>query len=278
MVAVQVEAVMDDAGDRAVLTITGLGVGDSSVSLWRLSDGGREEVSGYRRARMSDASVVTDFYCPVGRDVSYEVEVISGPLGASRTTSAPVFIPATSGWLMDALVPQNSVRVVGSRDGKGNPYLRAQALSALEYNAKISVFEIMGSDKPMALFGQRMAEAGLDTSLATRSDEENARLKKLLRSTAQLVFRPLPTWGDVGLPGVMHLANATARQVPVNTFIGGDLTWWDIVSDVVAAPSIRVLTASFSYGDVAIMTGSYGQKQDAMAGRTYLDDLKSPLG
>src|SRR5699024_3691860 len=115
-----------------------------------------------------------------------------------------------------------AVPVVG---GKGDEiYLRSQALSQLEYQADVSIFNVMGSDKPLALFGQRMAERGLDTSMSTRSAEQNARLEKLLKSTAQLLFRPLPGWGTRTLPGSMFLANATAKQVPVDVSWGGDLT------------------------------------------------------
>jgi hypothetical protein len=278
MVAVVVEVLMGAPCDRARLTITGLGIGESVVSVWRTADGVREGVPGYRRVAMNDAALLTDFSVPLGRPVTYEVEVISGPSGASRVYADPVTVDSVTGFLMDALVPQTAVAVVGGRGPDGVPYLRSKALAALEYQADVSVFKIMGSSKPVALFGQRMAETSLDTSLGVRSQAENARLKRLLSSTAQLVFRPLPSWGGFELPGTMFLANASATQLPVDVGWGGSLTWWDLVSDVVQAPSIRVLTAEFTYGDVAILMGSYQQKQDLMAGKTYLDDLKNPLG
>lgn len=269
---------MDAPCDRAGITITGLGIGDSVVTVWQSADGERNPVPGYRRVTMNDASYLVDFFIPLGRPVTYEVEVISGPAGPSRTTSAPITVNAVTGWLMDALIPQTAVPVLGERRDDGDIYLRAPALSALEYQADVSIFKIMGSNKPMALFGQRMAEMGLDTSVGIRSAEENARLKKLLTSTAQLVFRPLPAWGELGLSGTLHLANAVARQTPVNVLQGGNLTWWDLKSDVVAAPAIKVLTATFTYGDVAILMSTYQQKQTLMAGKSYLDDLKNPLG
>lgn len=285
-VVVTVEAVMSAPADRAGITITGLGVGESVVSVWQLSDGERNAVPGYRRARMNDAAFLTDYFAPLQRPVSYEVEVISGPNGPSRTTSAPVVLPSTTGFLMDAMVPQSAVPVVGLTKNDGDIYLRSSALSSLEYNADISIFKIMGADKPMALFGQRMAEMGLDTSLGIDSAEENARLKKLLKSTANLVLRPLPEWGDMGLSGAMFLANAKVRQTPVNVTFGGQLTWWDMQSDVVSAPTVKVLTAEFTYGDVAILFATYQAKHDAVAAAaaaagespSYLFDLKHPLG
>jgi hypothetical protein len=278
LVAVTVEAIMGAPCDRAGITITGLGVGESVVTVWQIADGARSPVPGYRRVVMNDAAYLVDYYCPLQRNVTYEVEVLSGPLGASRTTSAPVLLPSTTGWIQDALVPQTAVPVVGERKDNNDITLRASALAALERQADVSIFKIMGSREPMALIGQRMALKGIDTSVATRSAEQNARLQKLTDDTAQLVFRPLPEWGDLQLKGTMHLANPTAVQLPANVNIGGNLTWWNLVSDVVVAPAIRVITAIFTYGDVAMLMSTYQQKQDLMAGKTYLDDLKNPIG
>lgn len=277
MVAVTVESILSAPCPRVGITITGLGIGNSVVSIWRYADDERAPVRGARRVALNDASFLVDYDAPLGRSITYEVEVISGPSGASRVTSSSVTVDATTGWLMDPLIPQSAVPIIA--DGsRGEVYLRSPALSSLEYQANVSIFNVMGSDKPLALFGQRMAERGLDTSLGTRSAEQNAQLKKLLKSTAQLLFRPLPSWGKFELPGAMFLANATATQIPVDVSWGGELTWWDLKSDVVAAPTIRVLTATFTYGDVAILMDTYQQKQDLMAGKTYLDDLKNPIG
>lgn len=278
MVAVSVDAFPDFAPcPRVGVTVTGLGVGASVVSVWRTADGERSSVRGERRAAMNDATYIVDYDAPLGRPVTYEVEVISGPAGVSRVTSSAVTVDAADGCIMDPLVPQSAVQVSGGRDGDG-PYLRASALSALEYQADVQVFNIMGSNKPLALFGQRMAERGVDTSMGVRSAEQNARLKKLLTSTGQLLFRPLPSWGEFGLSGTLFLANASVTQLPVDVSWGGELTWWDLKSDVVAAPAIKVLTATFTYGDVQLLISTYGQKQDLMAGKSYLDDLKNPLG
>jgi hypothetical protein len=277
-VAVTTDTFLDDPTDRIDVTITGLGLGDSVLTLWRMWGDQREPVPGYRRFTAVDSTFVTDFFAPLQQPVTYEVEVLSGPDGPSRTTSTPAVLESTTGWLMDPLIPSTAVPVVGKRKDNGDIYLVGDALAALEYQADIELFNVMGSSKPMALFGQRMAEKGIDTSVGLRSADQNARLKDLLESTAQLVFRPLPEWGELHLNGVLHLANPVARQLPMNVLIGGDVTWWDLKSDVVAAPTVRVLTATWTYGDVEIMISTYQQKQDLMAGKTYLDDLKSPIG
>lgn len=276
MPTVTVDALVDAPCPRVGVTITGLGVGDSVVTVWRIADEERNPVRGARRAVMNDANYVVDFDAPLGRPITYEVEVISGPSGPSRTSAASVTVESATGWIMDPLVPRTAVPVVG---GEGNEaYLRPAALASLEYAANVQLYEIMGSNKPMALFGQRMAESNLDTSMGTDSAIQNARLKKLLRSTAQLLFRPHPSWGQFEMAGTMFLANAKATQIPVNTQWGGECTWWDIKSDVVEAPAIKVLTSTFSYGDVKMLMSTYQQKQDLMAGKTYLEDLKNPIG
>lgn len=277
MVAIALEALVDSPAPRVGITITGLGLTDSVVTVWRTCEGERDPVQGYRRTVQNDSTYLVDFFAPLERPVTYEVEVVSGADGPSRTISAPVTVPSTTGWLMDALVPGTAVPIVRERSNE-DIYLRSPALSEMEYQAGMSVFDIMGSPKRMALFGQRMAESGLDASVGVRSAVENARLKKLLMSSAHLVFRPLPAWGDLQLAGTLYLGTPVIRQTPVNVLTGGKLTWWDIKSDVVAAPAVKVLTATFSYGDVDMMMDSYQQKQDLMAGKTYLDDLKNPIG
>jgi len=276
MVAVSVEAFPDYAPcPRVGVTITGLGVGDSVVSVWRTADGEREPVRGARRVTLVDSAYLIDYDAPLGRPVSYEVEVISGPSGADRVTSSSVTVDATSGCLMDPLIPQSAIPVVGG-DGNEGPYLRGEALASLEYAADVSLMTIMGSSKPMALFGQRMAARGVPLSMGTTSAEQNAKLKDLLMSSALLLFRPVPGFG-VDLPGSMFVTVPSAVEAPVNVAWGGNLTWWDLKADTVAAPTLRVLTATFSYGDVDILFDTYQQKQDATSG-SYLEDLKHPLG
>jgi len=275
MVAVVIEAMVDEPCPRVGLTITGLGVGNSVVSVWRTADGERNPVRGARRAGMVDSAYIVDYDVPLGRPVSYEVEVISGPSGADRVTSSSVTVNSATGWLMDPLVPQSAVPVVGG-DGNEGPYLRGEALASLEYAADVSLINIMGSDKPMALFGQRMAARGVPLSMGTTSAEQNAKLKNLLMSSSLLLFRPIPGFG-IDLPGSMFVTVPSAVESPVDVAWGGSLTWWDLQADTVAAPTLKVLTATFTYGDVALMFATYQQKQDAATG-TYLDDLKHPFG
>ncbi|WMI32960.1 minor tail protein [Arthrobacter phage PeggyLeg03] len=274
MVAVVAEALLDAPCPRIGLTITGLGVGDSLVSVWRTADGERNPVRGARRITIVDAGFITDYDAPLGRPVFYEVEVISGPGGPSRTLTPTIAVASATAWLMDPLIPQSAVPVVCGEGDEG-PYLRGEALAQLEYAADVSLINIMGSDKPMALFGQRMAARGVPLSLGAQLLEHNVRLKQLLMSTAQLLFRPTPELDS--LPGTMFVSIPSAVETPVDVAEGSYLTWWDLKADTVAAPVLKVLTATFTYGDVALLFATYQQKQDGAAGKTYLDDLKNPF-
>ena len=278
MVAVSVEAFPDFAPcPRAGLTITGLTVGESVVSVWRTADGERSSVRGARRKVMNDADYIMDYDVPTGRPVSYEVEVVSGPYGPDRVTSSAVTVDTTQGCIMDPLVPQSAVAIVPPTSWDGGPTFAAAAMSSLEYASEVSVYKILGSDKPMALFGQRMAAAGIDLSMITDAAEENSRLRKLFMSTGQLLVRLPLSWSS-SVPGTCFAAVASVVEKPVEHGDEGALTVWELSGDTVAAPQIRVLTAEFTYGDVQLLMSTYGQKQDAMAGGTYLDDLKSPFG
>jgi hypothetical protein len=277
MAAVSVEALLSAPCPRVGLTITALGVGSSVVSVWRTADGERSPVRGARRVIMSDAAYVVDFDAPLGRPVTYEVEVISGPSGASRVTSSAVTVSSDTGWIMDPLIPQSAVAILRPTSWNGGPTFAAAAMSSLEYASDVSVYKILGSNKPMALFGQRMQAVGIDLSMVTDAAEQNTRLRNLFQSTGSLLVRLPASWTD-SLPGSCFAAVASVAEKPVEHGEEGALTVWQLSGDTVAAPTIKVLTATFTYGDVALLVSTYGQKQSAMAGKTYLDDLKNPLG
>jgi len=277
-VAVALEALLSDPCPRVGVTVTGLGTSSASVvSVWRVADGERNPVRGARRTTMTDSSYVVDFDAPLGRPITYEVEVISGPSGASRVTSSAVTVSSDTGWITDPLVPQSAVQVSRRMVPGGEIVFAVSAMAKLDYVADAQVFKVLGSDRPMALFGQRMAAAGVDFSLITNAAEQNTRLANLLKSTAQLLVRVPASW-TTAIPGSCFTLVGSVSEVPVEASIGGALSSWSLTGDTVAAPTIKVLTATFTYGDVALLTSTYQQKQDRLAGKKYLDDLKNPVG
>ena len=276
MVAVSVEALTDAPCPRAGVTITGLGVGDSVVSVWRSADGLREPVRGARRVTLVDSDYLIDYDAPLGRPVSYEVEVISGPTGADRVTSSSVTVSSDSAWIMDPLVPQSAVPITRRLTSTGEPTFAVEAMNKLDYAMNSQVFNILGSDKPMALFGQRAAATGVDLSMITDAAEQNTRLRSLFASSGVLLVRLPASWADF-VPGAWFALVASVSEQPVGASNGDPVTVWSLSGDTVAAPVLKVLTATFSYGDVDLLFATYQQKQDAATG-TYLDDLKHPLG
>lgn len=277
MTVLTCEALVDEPCPRVEITISGLGLSPSTVSLWRIEDGVRSPVRGARRVSMVDADFVTDYDAPLGRPISYELEVIASSDGSSRTASAPVTLESDSAWIMDPLMPQSAVAVRRSMLPSGEATFEASAMATFDYAADAQLYRILGSDKPMAMFGQRLAAAGVDLTMVTNAVEQNARLKALLSSSGQFLIRAPLAWTDV-LPGACFAMVANVSQKPLGARRGSPLTVWSMTADVISAPTIKVLTATFSYGDVEMMMDSYQQKQDLMVGKSYLDDLKNPVG
>lgn len=278
MVAVTVEAFTDYAPcPRAGVTITGLGVGDSVISLWRTADGLREPVSGARRLSLVDSAYLIDYHVPLGRPVSYEVEVISGPAGPTRVTAAPATVDSDTACIMDPLVPQSAVAVSRRLSRNGGVVFMVTAMRDFEYQANVSMIDVMGSDRPMALIGKRSAAKGIDISLLTDMAEQNSKVRSLFSQSGQILVRVPPSVSGT-LPGACFLAVATVGETSRKPHTGSEVTTWTIKGETVAAPTIKVLTATFTYGDVEILFNTYGQKQTLLAGKTYLDDLKNPVG
>lgn len=276
MVAVSVEALVDAPCPRVGVTVTGLGVGDSVVSVWRSADGLREPVRGARRVTLVDSAYLIDYDAPLSRPVTYEVEVISGPSGADRVTSSSVTVNSDSAWIMDPLVPQSAVPITRQLTSTGEPTFAVEAMNKIDYVMNSQLFNILGSDKPMALFGQRAAAAGVDLSMITDAAEQNTRLRSLFASSGVLLVRLPASWAEF-IPGAWFALVATVSEQPRGASQGDPGTVWNLSADTVAAPTLKVLTATFTYGDVALLFATYQQKQDSTTG-SYLDDLKHPLG
>lgn len=276
MASITAEGLTDAPHPRAGLSLEDLSVGDSVVSVWRVVDGERSPVRGGRRITVVDSGFLVDYDVPFWRPVTYELEVLSGPGGAVRVTSEAIRVEPDSAWLTDPLDPQSAVPVFGHKDRDGRPYLREGSFAELSYGSEVSLIEIMGGDAPMALSGRVQRARGVPLALTTRSAEQAARLRTLLLSTSQLLFRPIPAHGW-DLPGTMFLSAPVKKELPVDVAMGGSLTWWDMTVDTVQAPVLKPLRTAYTWGDVELMFGTWQQKQDAVAG-TYLDDLKNPLG
>lgn len=271
------EAKTDDPCPRVEVTLTGLTAGDSVINLWRTADGQREPVRGARGVTVNGSAFFTDYEAPLNRELSYDVEVLSGSAVADIGTPAYVTVASSTWWIQDPLVPGSAIPLGVRSDGTEYPCLTAAALSALERKAGVQVIPIMGSSKPIAITGQRLAEAGVDFSMFTKAAEASTQLRNLLQQGTVLLVRKGAELGDA-LPGSVYTAIPSVVERPVTVPIGGNLTRWDLTGDTVAAPAMSVLVPIWTYGDVQALFETYQQAQDAKGAGTYLDDLKNPSG
>ena len=274
--AVEIEAVPDEDGNPWVgITMTGLSAGDHRVRVWRIADGERRAVE--RGRPVTDSDYLIDYSPPLNRSVTYSLEVVSGPDAGSVVEPVTVTVQSATGLISDPLDPTNVIPVHVGRLPNGEPTLVSGALARLDYRMDASLLPILGSSQPVALLGQRLAASGIDFSVFTDAAEQNTALHNLLMQAGPILVRPIPSWGD-GLPGLCYTAIATVGRNRVDQHRGGVLTQWDLAGDLVAAPTNKILIALFTYDDVEALFATYDQKQLVMSGKTYLDDLKDPLG
>lgn len=260
------------------VTVRGLAAGDHVVTVWRTADGERLAVRGGRRRRVVDSDYLIDYEVPLERPVTYEVEVLLGPDAGRLFAPVTVFVESDCGYIHDPADPTTVVPVYGDRSPNGEPTFRGQAFASLLYEADVSVHTIIGSSKPVAIGGLVQAVSGVDLSMLTRAEAENTRLRDMLAQTSTLVVRGLPGWVRDAWPGLAYVSKSSHAEQPLDVPWGGYLTRWQLQGRIVRGTNSAVLISLFTYQDVAALYATYEQKQTAMGGRTYLDDLKNPLG
>lgn len=257
---------------RAAVTVQGLSAGDHVISVWRTSGGERSPVRGARTVRAADSFFIEDFEAPLGREVTYELEVISGVDAGTPPIYADTLIESECGYLQDPLNPSSAVPVWGDGTRGGQPVLSRAAFGSFGYTADSADFRVLGSSRPVSISTGRAAPSGIPLVFRTRSEAETARVRELVKQAPHLVFRPTPGWGSA-IPGVATYSAATVEETPV---ILGNLTRWETTMNVVRPSSARVIVTLWPYQDVAQLFATYDQKQSAAGPGTYLDDQKNP--
>lgn len=277
MLNITCEAVTDPPCPRVTVTVMGLPVTESVISIWRSTAGGeRLPVRGARGVTVVDSFLANDFEAPLAQDVTYEVEVISGEAsGASETDT--VFLPSECGYIQDPLNPSTAAPVYSAKRRKGAATLRAGSFSQFTYDASVSSFNVLGSSRPVVIGGARQAPSGIPLALFTEALEANERMRALVSDTAVLIIRPLPEW-MMPLPASGTYSAASVTEEPKGAPRGDALTLWDLTVDSVRPSSARVVISLFTYQDVADMFDTYAQKQEQAGGGTYLDDQREPSG
>lgn len=268
-----VEPFTDAPVPRVGITVTGLDpVGPSVVTVWRSTAGGkRRKVRGWVNRVVYGSDYTLDYEAPLGRLVTYDLQVISGsaiPLRATDSTTLDV----EHGYIQDPLLPLGAVAVSGNL---GDRYFTGSAFQALEYAVESSQVSILGSDEPVALTGQRLAASGVSFDMITKAAQEATNLRNLLQVTPLVLVRPLPSFGP--LPDLIYTVPSVVEQ-PVDVSWGGSFTRWNLTGNTVAPPSIQVLVALWTYDQVAALWSTYNDAQAAASASaaTYLADQRDP--
>lgn len=274
----------DDAPcPRVGLTITGLSpTVESVVTVWRSVPGeGRLPVRGLRDVSVIDATYLVDYEVPLGRPVTYTLEV-SGPMTPASTT-ATVTVVSDTVWMQDPLDPTTAVAVSGSYDGSAIWFASA-AFASIGYSDPAALVRVMNSRYPTALGGGRGGASDVPFDVYTDAIEAANRLRILLGVASPLLLRTLP---PIPLPALAYL-RADASEQPVDTlmgglwsdgaqpvdFLGGSVTYWGLRGDLVAAPSIHLVVPTWTYAQVSALYETYAAA--AARGGTYLDWMKDP--
>lgn len=265
---------------RVEITLTGLDqVGPSRVTVWRSTVGGkRRAVRGWKNRLVFGSDIGIDYEAPLGREIRYDLQVISGA-GTPLRVTATCTLAATEGLIQDPLVPGSNVPLVDfSGSGIPTPTLAPSAFRKLTYDMGSSQERVLGSDTPVGFAGQRMVAAGVDFSTLTDSAEQGTALRNLLMTAYPVLVRPLPEWGD--LPDLLYLDVPQPTEEPLNAHTGGTLTRWTLAGDQVTPPALSVVVPLWTYDQVqdlfAAYTYAYRESLAVGINATYMDDQRDP--
>lgn len=271
MSGLSLEVLLDDPCPRVGITIDGLSTTvESTVTVWRSVAGeDRAAVRGLRRRRIVDADYVVDYEAPLGRPVTYSMEV-SGPV-TPATLTATATVPSSDLWMQDPLDPSTAVAVAPFDDG-AQTYFAASALSTIGYPSSGSRARVMGAKYDTLLGGGRGGASGVPFDVYTSAIEAANRLRLLLDAASPLLVRTIPAVSPP-LPALAYVDAALTEQ-PVDTFMGGTTTFWELRGDLVTAPSINLLVPTWTYAQVTALYETYTTA--GARGGTYLAWLKDP--
>lgn len=258
---------------------------DNVCNVWVTADGERTAVRGAQGVYINGSTVVYDYEVPLGRTVQYDLEVTKGASAGVVTPSATTTVTSpldSKGkplwWIQDPKAPGTAIALAVTRGDSSHPYLTADAVKSLEYDADISIINVAGSKYPIGIGGQRLAAKKVPFNIFTNAATAGAQLESLLTTTALLLVRPPGTSRDGGIPGKWYTAVAAPVKNPITIAYGGTLTQWNLSGDTVAPPTAALLVPIWTYQAVQNLWATYQQAQTALASKSYLDVLKSPAG
>lgn len=262
-----------DPCPRVGVTVDGLDdVDESVITVWRSVAGEpRRAVRGLRAVTVVDATFVVDHEAPLGREVTYTLEVTSGAV-VPDTLEATVTVASDDAWLQDPLEPSTAVALSAGELAPSGAWFHARALSRLGYGAQGQLVQVLGAQLPTSLGARPVAPSGVPFDVVTDSIEACNRVRLLIESAAHLLLRTVPAISPP-LPSLAYL-RAEAAEQPVTALMGGTLTVWSLTGDLVQPPSVNLLVPTWTYEQVAALWETYAEA--SASGRTYLDWMKDP--
>jgi hypothetical protein len=267
----------DAPTDRVEITIADLYPAEATVTVYRTVDGFRRPVREGENLVVIGTDAVVDYEAPLGRVITYELEITAGlALGGPGASGTVTLTPAGSyGWIQDPLDPASAIKLYGDVGPNGESALTDQSVHNLAYAADVSLIPIMGSSEPVALIGQRMVASKIPFNILTDAAEHTTNLRDLLMQAPLVLIRTLPTWGTA-LPALCYCAPPEPTEDPINAPYGGTLTSWSFETGLVAPPRMKLVVPIWTYGDVQALWTTYQQAQTALSGKTYLAVRISP--
>ncbi|WP_127572790.1 hypothetical protein [Georgenia faecalis] len=253
------------------ITISGLDeTAPSRVALYRQHAGeGRTVVQGASDVSMTGAGYVVDYLPPLGRVVTYTVEVLEGAI-VPAVLSTQVEIETQAAWLQDALNPLLAAEIGLSRAaGGGDIWFTTGALARLERHIAAQTVVPMGSRYPVIMEGTRQAPAGIPLTMITAAAEAGSRLRTLLSESQHLVLRVPPRMSQ--LDAVVHLGDVQMPEEPLTD----SMSRWLVTGTQTRGPRVGVYTALWTYDDIAALYAG-ATYTDVADGRTYVEWQRAP--
>jgi len=257
----------------AGISVTGLALDEGSViTIWRSVPGEpRTVVQGARDMEVTAAAFIEDWGVPLGRKVTYTLEIVSGSVEPEVLTDT-ITIHSDTAWLQDPLNPVTAVPLDVTSD-RGGVYLRSDAFSELARSLPGSIHYPMGSGLGASLGGQRRAPTGVPLTVVTNAAAQATRLRTLLQTSTTLMLRTTETIDQVEATTYWHVGLSEQPITTFNPAVRADITRWPLVGDQTRGPSVSVLVPRWTYGQVKELYSTYGQTID---GRRYLDWVRDP--
>lgn len=242
-----------DGAPRVGVTVTGLGLTPSVVTIETSWDGGAtwHRVRGAERITVVSSTFVTDFVPALNVALIYRVVVHSGAAvtGGDRGS---VTVPSRTAWAQDPLNPRGAVPIALTPTNEGL-WLLADSASSILRAQTVDVATVEGSRLPVASVGTRQAPSGIGLHLRGYAAEQGALVKGLatmLEQSGQIVLRGLPD--GLGLDAVLHVVLGDVEDQPgggAGALVGVRRDFV-LTAQQVRPSSLRIVVPWWSYADV----------------------------